>query len=303
MEINPINLKRNKMKKIFKSLFYITIMALVVISCDEDETTFNTLNYPEDAFVAVDGGDITVLESTTDPIDVYVNYSNTTAGSSSEVKVDFTIQSDNAVEGVDYTIVDNKTQLVYPVGQFVDKVTILPIDNFIEDGDKILNFTLDNSSVSLGYPGSIDTGKAIVITLTDDDCAFTFDDLDGIAWSGSDNVPASQAGPNPTQISTLFDGTNLLMNGLAFAWLTDTSYWDEVVVESEPVIVDMDPVTGEFTISEQFLANTTWNGAPQPTYSISADGQYFSCLQLMVVNYTLYQGGSVLRQFTETIEY
>jgi len=53
MEINPINLKRNKMKKIFKSLFYITIMALVVISCDEDETTFNTLNYPEDAFVAV----------------------------------------------------------------------------------------------------------------------------------------------------------------------------------------------------------------------------------------------------------
>jgi len=93
------------------------------------------------------------------------------------------------------------------------------------------------------------------------------------------------------------------MNGLAFAWLTDPAYWDEVVVESEPVIVDMDPVTGEFTISEQFLANTTWNGDLQDTYSISADGQYFSCLQLMVVNYTLYQDGSVLRQFTETIEY
>ncbi|NOQ92050.1 MAG: hypothetical protein GQ552_04950, partial [Flavobacteriaceae bacterium] len=112
------------MKKIFKSLIYITAMALLVVSCDEDETTFNTLNYPTDAFIAVDGGDITVLESTPNPIDIIVNYSNTVAGSSSEVKVDFTIQSDNAVEGVDYTIVDNKTQLTYPVGQFVDKVTI-----------------------------------------------------------------------------------------------------------------------------------------------------------------------------------
>lgn len=303
MVTNSINLKLNKMKKIFKSLIYITAMALLVVSCDEDETTFNTLNYPTDAFIAVDGGDITVLESTPNPIDIIVNYSNTVAGSSSEVKVDFTIQSDNAVEGVDYTIVDNKTQLTYPVGQFVDKVTIIPIDNSIEDGDKILNFSITNSSVSLGYPGAVDSGTSIVITLTDDDCAFTFEDLDGIAWSGSDNVPGSQAGPNPTQISTLFDGTNLLMNGLAFAWLTDTSYWDEVVIESEPVIVDMDPITGEFTIAEQFLANTTWNGSPQPTYSISANGQYFSCLQLMVVNYTLYQGGGVLREFTETIEY
>jgi len=65
----------------------------------------------------------------------------------------------------------------------------------------------------------------------------------------------------------------------------------------------MDPVTGVFTIAEQYLADTTWNGSPQPTYRISAYGQYFSCLNKMTVNYTLYQNGAVLRQYTETIEF
>ena len=92
------------------------------------------------------------------------------------------------------------------------------------------------------------------------------------------------------------------MEGIAYGWLTNTNYWDEVVIVSNPVIVDMDPVSGVFTIDEQFLATTTWNGGVQPDYSISANGQYFSCLHSMVVNYTLYQGG-VLRQYTETIEF
>jgi len=65
----------------------------------------------------------------------------------------------------------------------------------------------------------------------------------------------------------------------------------------------MDPITGAFTFDEQYLADTLWLGNPQPTYSISGDGQYFSCLQLMVVNWTLWQGGGILRQYTETIEF
>lgn len=290
-----------KMKNIFKSLLIITVISLGVIACDEDETTFIPLNYPEQAFIALENtSSINVLESTTTPIEIVVNYVNTLDNHTSEVTVDFTITSSNAVEGMHYTIADNKTKFSFPAGVLNDKLVIIPIDNFDEDGDKTLNLSLTNSSVALGYPGPESFNTSMVITLADDDCAWSFEDLDGIEWIGTDN--SGGEGPNSTQIKTSYDGTTLLMEGIAYGWLTG-AYWDEVVIVSNPVEVDMDPVSGVFTVDEQPLATTTWNGGVQPDYSISATGQYFSCLQSMEVNYTLYQGGGVLRQYTETIEF
>lgn len=290
------------MKKIFKSFIYITVIAFFVISCDENDTVFTPLNYPDDAFIALeDANDIVVLESTTDPIEIIVNYANTLENTTAPVTVDFTISSDTAIEGVHYTVVGSSSQLTFAAGELTTKIVIIPIDNFEEDGNKVLDITLTNSSVALGLPGPDSFNKSIVVTLTDDDCAFTFADLDGISWIGTDNASGSQ-GPNATQITTTFDGTDLLMDGIAFGWLTG-DYWDEVVVDSAPVVVVMDPITGVFTIEEQYLADTTWLGNPQKPYSVSATGQYFSCLQKMVVNYTLYQDGEVLREYTESIEY
>lgn len=292
------------MKKIFKSLMYIAVIALFAVSCDENDTVFTPLSFPEDAFIALeDDSPITVLESTSNPIEIVVNYANTPKNATTAVTVDYTLTSATAIEGVHYTISGDANKLTFAPGELNAKIIIIPIDNAMEDGDKVLNITLTNSSVPVGLPGPSSFNKSIVVTLTDDDCAFTFADLDGIAWVGTDNVPASQAGPNETKITTSFDGTNLLMDGLAFAWLTDPDFWEEVVVDSAPVIVDMDPITGEFTIEEQYLADTTWLGTPQDTYRISANGQYFSCLHKMIVNYTLFQNGDVLRQFTETIEF
>ncbi|NOR28129.1 MAG: hypothetical protein GQ540_06330 [Lutibacter sp.] len=290
------------MKKIFKSLIYITVLAFFVSACDENDTTFDSLSFPEDAFIAMENAnDIVVLESTTTPIEIVVNYANTLENATTDVTVDFTITSDTATEGVHYTIEGNSSQLTFAAGQLNAKIVIIPIDNSEEDGDKVLTFTLTNSSVSIGLPGPDSFNKSVTVTLTDDDCAFTFAGLDGISWIGTDNATGSQ-GPNPTQIVTSFDGTDLLMDGLAYGWLAST-YWNEVVVASAPVIVDMDPITGVFTISEQYLADTTWLGNPQPTYYISASGQYFSCLNKMIVNYTLIQNGGVLREYTETIEF
>ncbi len=291
------------MKKIFKSLFYIALIAFFAISCDENDTVFTPLSFPEDAFVALQNSSpITVLESSTTPIEITVNYANTLGNATAPLTVDFTITSDTAIEGVHYTVVGSSTKLTFAAGELNAKIVIIPIDNLMEDGNKVLNITLTNSSVAIGLPGPDSNNKSIVVTLTDDDCAFTFADLDGISWIGTDNASGSQ-GPNATQITTSFDGTNLLMKGIAFGWLTNPAYWEEVVVASAPVIVVMDPVTGKFTIAEQYLADTTWNGSPQPAYSISANGQFFSCLSKMTVNYTLYQGGAVLRKYTESIEF
>lgn len=289
------------MKKIIKKIIYITMIAVFTTACDTDETVYNALIYPEDSFVSIDGGDVTVLESDEEPIVIQVNYSNTVAGSSSEVTVNFSITSDTAIEGVHYTIEDNRTSLNYPVGDFVDTIIIHLIDNDEEDGNKVLTFTLDDANASLGYPGPTPSGTSIDINITDNDCAFTFDDLNNISWIGNDNASGGE-GPNSTQIVTYFDGTNLLMEGISYGWLSG-SYWNEVVVAEVPVIVDMDPITGVFTVDFQYLCDTTWLGNPQPTYSIEASGQYFSCTNVMVVNYDLYQGGSILRSYTETIEF
>jgi hypothetical protein len=290
------------MKKIFKSLIYVTVIAFFAVSCDENDTVFTPLSFPEDAFIAFeDASPITVLESNTAPIEIIVNHANTLANATTAVTVDYTITSETAVKGVHYTIAGETNKLTFAPGELNAKIIIIPIDNLMEDGNKVLNITLTNSLVAVGLPGPDALNKSIVVTLTDDDCAFTFADLDGISWIGTDNASGTQ-GPNPTQITTAFNGTNLLMSGIAYGWLT-SSYWEEVVVDSDPVIVVMDPVTGVFTIAEQYLADTTWNGSPQPTYRISANGQYFSCLNKMTVNYTLYQSGAVLRRYTETIEF
>ncbi|WP_282134395.1 hypothetical protein [Seonamhaeicola maritimus] len=289
------------MKNIKKAIIYGTVLALFSVSCDEDKTTFEPLEYPSESFVGIGVGDFEVLESTSTPIEIEVFYANTNEGHTSEVTVDFTITG-NATEGTHYSIANNKSQLSFPAGVFNDKIIIIPIDNASEDGDKEITFSLSNSTATLGYPGPDGFGTSIQITLTDDDCSFTFADLDGVSWIGTDNASGSE-GPNSTKIETSFDGTNLLMKGLAYGWLTNPGYWDEVVVADAPVIVNMDPITGEFTIAEQYLCDTTWVGSPQPTYNISATGQYFSCLQKMIVNYNLIQGGSVLRSYTETIEF
>lgn len=296
--------KTKNMKTLYKLSFIIAITSFLVISCDTDDTTYETLNYPSDSFIALQTGSISVLESTTTPIEIIVFYANTTNGAKTAVSVDFSITSTNATEGVHYTIADNKSSLDFPVGTFSDTVTILPIDNLTEDGDKVLNFSLGSSSVKVGYLGPDTSGTSTTITLVDDDCAFTFADLDALSWIGTDNAPSGQ-GPNATQITTAFNGTDLLMEGIAYGWLTNLDYWAEEIVDSFPVIVDMDPVTGKFTIDEQPLCTTFYDGSIQDPYSISATGQYFSCLHSIVVNYKLYQEGGTgtLREFTETIEY
>ena len=291
------------MKNIFKSIICLTVITLFCVSCDEDETTFDALDFPTDAFVALESTSaLESLESSTNPIQIVVNYSNTVAGATSAVSVDFSITSNNAVEGTHYMIADNKTQLNFAPGVFKDMVEIIPIDNASEDGDKLLTFSLAGSSVSLGYPGPDSFGTSLSITLTDDDCAWSLAGLDGIEWIGNDNASGGE-GPNATQIVTSFDGTILLMEGIAYGWLTNPGYWDEPVVVSHLVNVDMHPVTGAFTVEFQELCETTFNGVPQTPYQISASGQFLSCLGKMIVNYDLYQGGDLLRSHTETIEF
>ena len=283
-----------------KLLTIITAISLFM-ACDENKETIDSLTFPQDAFVSVDASTSSVLESSTNPIDIILSLSTSASAATAPATVNFSITSDNAVEGVHYTVVDGKTSFNLDANTFSDVLQIIPIDNLEEDGDKLITITLIDAPVTVGFPGPDGLGKSLTLTLQDDDCAFSLESLGAANWEGTDNVPAGEAGPNASLITTSFDGTNLLIEGIAYAWLTDTAYWDEVVVVSNKVIANVDLVTGVIDIPLQPLCTTTWLGDLQPLYDIEATGLYTSCSKTMVLNYTLYQGGSIRREYSETI--
>jgi hypothetical protein len=118
-------------------------------------------------------------------------------------------------------------------------------------------------------------------------------DIGDGTWSGS-VVPDANGFETASTITTSFDGTDLTIEGIAQSWITDPNYWEEVIVDSEPVIATIDPATGAFTVEYQYNCRATWNGSIQPDYYVTVDGFYFACTDTIEMNYSLYQGGSLI---------
>lgn len=284
-------------KIIKKTILSFAILCLIA-SCSDDEQA-NV--YQGGSFISFgDTNSGTKLESSTEPITItaYASVPN----NQNEISVDFSIEITNGTDA-DYIVIDNKTSFNFDSDNYSDSIEILPVNNLDEDGDKTITVTLTSNSAgyTLGFPGPDANGKVFTFVIEDDDCAFTLEELGTASWSGFDNVPSNQAGPNASMITTSFDGTNVLFEGIGYGWLTDTDFWDEVIVTSQLVTSDINPITGEITIAQQPLCETTWLGDPQPAYSIVGSGQYVSCSETLVINYDIIQNGGVLRSFSETL--
>ena len=279
-----------------KKIIYLVFMLVFITSCSEKDMEYNKIDFDKTSFVVFSDAELSVNELVFDPIEVVALYA--TSSEIGTVSVPFSIVSD-AVEGVDYTIVDNKTSFDFSDGNLSDSVFIMPIDNLEAAGDKTLTFSFSSNAMDFGYPGPDSLNATTVLTIVDNDCPYTLAELGAATWSGTDN--SGQPENNVSQIVSSYDGTDLYLEGIAYGWLTNPGYWDEVIVDSYPVKLDWDLLTSTFTIEEQPLCTTTWVGSPQPAYSLSATGNYDSCSETMVINFDLIQGGGVLRSYTETI--
>lgn len=292
--MNVIKTLKNIIMKKIKIVFVSAcVIMMSLASCEKQDNL-----YSGDDFISFGGTtSATIPEGSIAPYPVTASAS--VANISSEITV--TVSFTGATEGVDYTA--SKSSYTFGPDQYNDTIEITPIDNTDEDGNKEIMLSLDSSSgdYTLGFPGPDANSSSFNLTIQDDDCAFTIEELGAANWSGQDNSPPTQAGPNASMITTSFDGTNLLLEGIAYGWLTDPAYWEEVVVDSFLVITIVDPITGDITIAEQPLCNTTWLGDAQDSYSIRATGLYAACSETMVIDYDLLQGGGIRRQFSETI--
>ena len=171
----------------------------------------------------------------------------------------------------------------------------------IEDGHpNVAKVTWDQSSVDLEAKifvvettlgGKTSAPDTIEVSLS----AFCpLDDLNDLAgtWTGDDSEG------NATQVVTYVDGSNFMINGLNVGWMT--GYWGEIVTDQVPLVMIMNE-DGSLEIELQYYMATTWDGDPQPTYSIAATGYWDNCLKTMTIDYDLYQGGGVLTSITENI--
>jgi len=134
-------------------------------------------------------------------------------------------------------------------------------------------------------PDTIDVSLSAFCPLTD------LNDLVG-TWTGTDSEG------NATQVVTSVNGSDFIIDGLNVGWMT--GYWGEVITEQIPLVMIMNE-DGSLEIELQYYMSTTWNGDPQPTYSIAATGFWDNCLKTMTIDYDLYQGGGVLTSITENI--
>jgi len=264
-------------------------MALFVISCDENETTFVPLDLPQDAFVVFENDSFNVTESSTD--DVIVTIYLATINQTSNVTVDFAITSEDAILGTHYEIVDNKTQFSIASGKYSDELRIRAIDNGETDGNKELIITLTGNSAgaNIGYNGPDSNNSSMSITILDDDCPLVlvgeYNEL-----SEDVNTTRTYVGGSSWMIEATDNPNEYLISGFFKDLFTE---WGEVFQEGfgyEGKVLMIDNGDGTVTIPCQYMGQTL----PGPwDYSMSGTGTYSSCDKTLTISSAFDDGVAV----------
>lgn len=115
-------------------------------------------------------------------------------------------------------------------------------------------------------------------------CSFDLNNFVG-TWTGTDSWGYD------TEVVTTLVGGELYITGIGYGWFQD--WWGEVIITSTPLLMTFDAPTATFTIAEQPYLTSTWNGAAQPPYSLSASGTFDACSTSLTFNYAFNQAGWV----------
>jgi hypothetical protein len=230
------------------------------ISCDENKETIDSLSFPADAFITFSKATDNVDENASDALKIEVIYANTSSAAA-DVSVDFTISSDNGIEGTDFIIVDDKSSFKFEPasGKMTDYVEIMPIDNAVLGAENIIvNLTLGSTSYTTGYPGPDSIGKSTAITILDDDCAREFAlEIYAGDWSGTDSCGDYTDIPVELELPC---GEGITIKGIGHKWLEEPNYWGEIVIFEYDVYITIDATTGTVDIPNQTYVTTDYNG-------------------------------------------
>ncbi len=285
------------MKNIIRYILIFVIGTLVLSSCedvvsnwdamtndyDKNNTTFyiqflNASAYYETAIDA--DGLPTNIETT-------VGVALQGAPQSSDVTVELVVDASSTMTSNMYTL--SSSTITIPAGQTSGSVSLIALaDEMPEDETLALVMNMDagGAEASSAFQLNYDMLRIKFCPLID------MTDLVG-SWTGFDSWNY------PTEVVTALAGDQFMIDGLGVGWMTD--WWGEVIITQEPLIVTMNP-DGTLVIDEQPYMTTTWNGDPQPAYSLSGTGKWDNCKKTLLIDYVFIQGGGPLNyEFIEDI--
>ena len=267
------------MKNIYKLLTVLAICACFT-SCEEDLIIYDSVNgqtlVTAPTTSAVVG---TPEEGASSTLIVEVSTVST-----QDRNISYSVDAESTANPSEYTISGG----VIAAGEYTtDLVVTTNFNQLPEEGSSFLTLNID------GVEGDSDAAIA------DSKLNYEFFRLcpvpmnDGLVgtWSGTGSWGNTSLAYTTEIVTTLDENGNLLMNGIAFQWFQ--GWWGEVIETNSPVIVDVDPDTGEFVIDEQFYITSSFNGAPQPSYNMKATGRITNtCKKTLEIYPVFVQGGS-----------
>jgi Calx-beta domain-containing protein len=168
------------MKKIINRITFVLAAVMLLVSCEADYIMFDSSK----TFVAFPSKASTVLEPGGQVgIPVYVVALKGSPAITVDFEFDVTDLSNAAIEGEDYTLVNDSKTLSFSNGWGYDTIWIQPIDNNIFEGNKAFNIVLTSNSQNYDF-GAISSN---VVTIVDDEHPLK-------AWIGTYTVEALSYG-------------------------------------------------------------------------------------------------------------
>lgn len=114
-------------------------------------------------------------------------------------------------------------------------------------------------------------------------------------WGGWDADPSF-----PSQVVSAITGGKLLFDGIGSQWMLDL--WGETILTHTPIEFTFNYCEGTFTIPNQQIMTTLWNGDEQPPYFIEGSGTYdlSGTFPVITIKYDFIQpdgGGAIAKYF------
>jgi hypothetical protein len=284
------------MKKILKFVTFIIAICLVNVSCESEESNFDSIKneYNPSAskyyvqFKEASKSLQTGIDAQGDLVDIETTIKVSLLGApqASDLTINLAVDPATTIDASMYEF--SSSSITIPAGKTSGSITLTTNTALMPIGEVLnlkLNIDAGENNATAGTTLSYDLERIKF-------CLKTLLDYVG-TWSGKDSWGYT------TQVTTSIDGDgDLVMNGIGFGWMQND--WGEPIVSSTPVKVDVNLITGTFTIDPAkqtgSYLETTYLGAPQAPYNISGSGKITStCDQVLEFTYYYIQGGSPIK--------
>jgi hypothetical protein len=213
------------MKKIINRITLVLAAVALLVSCEADYIMFdsskNFVAFPNDATTVLEPGGVYAIP-------VYVVALKGSPAITVDFDFDVTDLSNPAIEGVDYTLVNDSKTLSFTEGWGFDTIWIQPIDNAVFEGNKSFNVVLQSNSQSYQF-GAI---SANMVTIVDDEHplkdwigSYTVDAQsygDPAAWDEVWSVTTSPVKGDITSLNVIINSTPYGGPGASFLAAIDT---------------------------------------------------------------------------------